>query len=267
MSYGRDNYSGNPAEYGGGGSYGDNYYDRRADFSGESSRPSYGGRQEGGEYSGEGGHMHHHGHHGGEGYGQERPSGGYSGEGGYGDRPSYGGGRPEGHHSSSGNDYGDFSSAIHHAQKHDGGSSAGASSLFGEALNFLQQNMGRFSNEEIDESHMVSAHQSLYGGAGQPGRTHDSNTLGAGAAMQALKLFTSGGSSGVDVNELIGLAMAQASKLWEQQSSSGTVVGDKQSAVNKAAELAFKMFMKGQGSGLGGTGGPAGLLGLASKFL
>jgi hypothetical protein len=38
---------------------------------------------------------------------------------------------------------------------------------------------------------------------------------------------------------------------------------DKQSAINKAAEMAFKMYTKGQGSG---SGGPAGLLSLASKF-
>lgn len=31
--------------------------------------------------------------------------------------------------------------------------------------------------------------------------------------------------------------------------------------------MALKMYMKGQGSGLGGSGGPSGLMGLASKFL
>lgn len=42
--------------------------------------------------------------------------------------------------------------------------------------------------------------------------------------------------------------------------------GDKQSAINNAAEMALKMYMKG-GGGMGGTGGPSGLMGLASKFL
>lgn len=47
--------------------------------------------------------------------------------------------------------------------------------------------------------------------------------------------------------------------------------GDKQSAINNAAEMAMKMYMKSQGGGIGGTGGPgggaSGLLSLASKFL
>ena len=49
--------------------------------------------------------------------------------------------------------------------------------------------------------------------------------------------------------------------------------GDKQSAVNSAAEMALKMYMKSNGSGSQGTGGPSssggasGLLSLASKFM
>jgi hypothetical protein len=46
--------------------------------------------------------------------------------------------------------------------------------------------------------------------------------------MQALKMFTGGSSSGsdggMDKNKLIGLAMAQAGKLWEEKNSSGSVV-------------------------------------------
>lgn len=40
--------------------------------------------------------------------------------------------------------------------------------------------------------------------------------------------------------------------------------GDKQSAVNSAAEMALKMYMKNQG---GGSSGGGGLMSLASKFL
>lgn len=43
--------------------------------------------------------------------------------------------------------------------------------------------------------------------------------------------------------------------------------GDKQSAVNSAAEMALKMYMKGGSGGIGGTGGAGGLMSLASKFL
>jgi hypothetical protein len=45
--------------------------------------------------------------------------------------------------------------------------------------------------------------------------------------MQALKMFTGGGGSsdgGMDKNKLMGLAMAQASKLWDEKNSTGNVV-------------------------------------------
>lgn len=75
----------------------------------------------------------------------------------------------------------------------------------------------------------MNAHQAMYGG-GSDERSHDSGTVGAGAAMQALKMFTGGGSGGsgsdggMDKNKLMGLAMAQASKLWDEKNASGNVV-------------------------------------------
>lgn len=213
--------------------------------------------------------------------GSHSSSGGYSGGGGgYGNSGSY---DPE------------FSSAQHHAQSHE---SSSDSSLFSSALGFLSDRKSQYSEQpDIDEEHLVQSHQRLYNGGGGGGyggeqQQHDSSSLGAGAAMQALKMFTSGGggSSGGDKNEFIGMAMAQASKLWEEKAGSGNVVshilfflwwwwwcgltgvcfgqsGDKQSAVNSAAEMAFKMYMKSQGSGSSGTGGPGALMSLASKFL
>jgi len=78
---------------------------------------------------------------------------------------------------------------------------------------------------------MVSAHQSLYGGMSDD-RKHDSNSVGMGAAMQALKMFTSSdsgsgsssSSGGMDKNKLIGIAMQQAGNLWEKKNSSGQAV-------------------------------------------
>ncbi|KAJ5085238.1 hypothetical protein N7532_010009 [Penicillium argentinense] len=166
------------------------------------------------------------------------------------------------------NDDDDFGSAAHHASEHHGSEDK---SLFSSALSFLQDRKSEYSDParyEVDETHAVNAHQAMYGGGSDEGRSHDSGTVGAGAAMQALKMFTSGGSSdgGMDKNKLIGLAMAQAGKLWDEKQASGAnVSGDKQSAINSAAEMALKMYMKGGGSS--GTGGPSGLMGLASKFL
>jgi hypothetical protein len=85
-------------------------------------------------------------------------------------------------------------------------------------------------------------------------------------------MFTSGGGGGGGMgggqgqgsqNQFVGMAMSEASKLFDQQSSQGQVApgADKQSAINSAAKMALSMYMKGQGGGSGG------LMGLASKFM
>lgn len=78
--------------------------------------------------------------------------------------------------------------------------------------------------EEIDEQHAIRSHQALYGDASEAGH-HDSGSVGAGAALQALKMFLAGegGSEGggFDQNKLIGMAMAQAGKLWDEKEAQG----------------------------------------------
>lgn len=108
--------------------------------------------------------------------------------------------------------------------------------------------------------------------------------------MQALKMFTGGGGGGGGgqgghggggygheggggmgggQNAFIEMAMKQASGLFDAQHAQGNVEpgADKQSVVNNAAKMAFKMYVKSQGGGGGGGGGPGGLMGLAGKFL
>ncbi|WEW59310.1 hypothetical protein PRK78_004779 [Emydomyces testavorans] len=222
--------SSNPAEYGGGGATGANYYDPRADFSSES-----------------------------------QPHGG-GGVGGYNYDPA-------------------FNQAVKQAKYHNTGRDDDDddddedSGFFKRAVSFLSEHKERFGKEDIDEQKVVGAHQVLYGGGqqqqGQQGhgeRKHDAEFLGNGAALQALKMFASGegqqkqSGGGHDQNKLIGLAMAQAGKLWDQQNQQGNVATDKQSAINSAAKMALKMYMKNQGGGgLGGLGGLAGGLGGQSK--
>ena len=80
-------------------------------------------------------------------------------------------------------------------------------------------------------------------------------------------MFSGGGSGntqgGNSQNAFIGMAMGQASKLFDQQYSQGNVSsGDsKESAIQQAGETAMKMFMQSQG----GSGGASGLMGLASE--
>ncbi|EAS30016.3 uncharacterized protein CIMG_08762 [Coccidioides immitis RS] len=242
----------NPAEYGGGGSSGANYYDPRADFSSQS-QPY----QQQSQYQG--------------------------GSGGYNYDPA-------------------FSNAVKQAKYHNSGREDDdeddeESGFFKKALSFISEHKDRFGQEDIDEQQVVGAHQALYGGGQQQQqqqqaeRKHDADFLGNGAALQALKMFTSGEgqqsqTGGHDQNKLIGLAMAQAGKLWDQQNQQGNVATDKQSVINSAAKMALKMYLKNQAGGgggalggLGGLGGLAsgvsgggqsggsGLLGLAKKFL
>lgn len=130
----------------------------------------------------------------------------------YGDqqfRGNYGAGAP------------DFSSIVGHAENQGGNNS----SFFSEAANFLQQQHGNISNnQDVDQQHMVNSHEKFYGNGNSEGPA-SSNDLGAGAAMQALKAFTSGGSGGGQ-NQLIGLAMAEAGKLFDQQNANGNAVSN-----------------------------------------
>ena len=196
----------------------------------------------------------------------------------YGDEGSgYGGG-------SVGNYGEDHTDTINHALKHSGGEDSG---VFASAMGFLGQNKHNIHNEGMDEQMMMGAHQQLYGGAGS-NRPPDSDTLGAGAAMQALKMFSGGGAGqqgmgsqggGNSQNQFVGtvplspyvahfgmiltmgkgMAMANASKLFDQQQSQGNVASgvDKNSAVQSAAKMALKMYMS---SGQGGGGGAGGLM-------
>lgn len=66
--------------------------------------------------------------------------------------------------------------------------------------------------------------------------------MGSAAAMQALKMFTGGSSGsssgGSSQNAFIGMAMGQASKLFDSQASQGNVSegASKESAIQKAGE-------------------------------
>ena len=217
------------SEYGGGGRGSDNYYNQGGS----------GGEGRGGGGGGGGG-GYNEGSYGGRGDNYNSGGGGeYSSGGG-----NYGGGSGSGNYNSggSGENYGhdsEFSGALSHAQQHGSSSSSSEeTSIFSSALSFLGGNKHELANQDIDEQQAVGAHQAIYGdgrggGGGGGGQQHSSETMGAGAAMQALKMFTGGGAGhggqgsqggGNSQNQFIGMAMGQASKLFDQQSSQGNVV-------------------------------------------
>lgn len=135
--------------------------------------------------------------------------------------------------SSGGNNGNEFSSALSHAQSNQSEQSSDHP-LFNAALSFLDSRKSQYSepaNYDVDEDKYLRAHNSLYNsGSREDEDEHDSDSLGAGAAMQALKQFTSGGEKdaggggGFDKNRLIGMAMSQAGRLWEEKNGAGKAV-------------------------------------------
>ncbi|KAK0465620.1 uncharacterized protein EV420DRAFT_1637744 [Desarmillaria tabescens] len=157
----------------------------------------------------------------------------------------------------------DDDEVVRTAEKH----GSADSSVFSSALSFVKQNVGEH-NQPIDEDHVTNAHKKAYeeGSAS----SLSANSLGSAAALQALKKFTSGGSSSGgsgSQTELISLAMAEATKLFEK--SGGAASGNKQDAVNGAAMTVMKLFVQSKmgGSTTGGanSGGLSGLLSLVSS--
>ncbi|KAI0976611.1 hypothetical protein F4678DRAFT_413908 [Xylaria arbuscula] len=161
----------------------------------------------------------------------------------------------------------DWQGAAHHASQYAGDS--GDTDLFSNLLGALGQKKQRLAQEDIDEDEAVRTHKKYFQGEGDDNDADD-RSIGSASAMQALKLFTSGASGNTAQTSgqgaFVGLAMAEASKLFDQKASQGKVSGDssKESAVMQAGEMALKMYMKSQG---GSSSSGSGLLGLASKFL
>ncbi|BGP54712.1 hypothetical protein JCM8202v2_002299 [Rhodotorula sphaerocarpa] len=113
--------------------------------------------------------------------------------------------------------------------------------LFQNAVSHMSQNFD--DGEPIDEQGTQQAHEQAYGqgNAGQLG----AKSMGAAAAMQALKKFTQGGGStsgGNTQSALIGQAMSEAAKLFNQ--SGGAASGGKQDAVNGAAQMMMKLLVQ-----------------------
>ncbi|KAF8338248.1 uncharacterized protein EI90DRAFT_3144414 [Cantharellus anzutake] len=157
---------------------------------------------------------------------------------------------------------------------------SGESDLFSKGLAFVKTQLGG-NNHDIDEERLIKHHDEVY----NKGNTSlDASSLGSAAALQAFKQFVSsddhssssghksggggGGGSGSTQSKLVGLAMAEASKLFEK--SGGAASGGKQDAVNGAATTVLKLLIKSKFShAIGGSnsGGLGQLAGLAGKFL
>ncbi|KAK3693497.1 hypothetical protein B0T22DRAFT_476342 [Podospora appendiculata] len=180
----------------------------------------------------------------------------------------------------------DLRGAAGHAASHGGSED---SSFFSSIVSQLASSKQQVGQGDIDEEAAIRNHKQYYTDAIPMTPTSNaphaaqgqatSSGMGSAAAMQALKMFTSGGGASGTQNQsqsaFIGLAMAQASKLFDQQASAGRVASgtDKSSAVMKAGEMALQMYLKSQGgrasSSSAGSGGSgiAGLMKMANAFM
>ncbi|GAB0132478.1 hypothetical protein EsDP_00000912 [Epichloe bromicola] len=150
------------------------------------------------------------------------------------------------------------------AQQHASGSagSSGNSDLFSNIMNAVGQKQDKIQNEDIDEEDAVKQHQHAYQNDGKG----NSSSLGTAAAMQALKKFTqsdNSASSASGQGAFLGMAMAEASKLFDDKAAKGKVEGgaSKENVVQQAVETAMKMYFKSQATSQGG------MAGMAAKFL
>ncbi|EFY84418.1 beta-flanking protein [Metarhizium acridum CQMa 102] len=150
--------------------------------------------------------------------------------------------------------------AQQHASSNAGHS--GNSDLFSNIMSAVGNKQEKIQNEDIDEQDAIKQHQHAYNNDGKG----DSSSLGTAAAMQALKKFTqsdNNASSGTGQAAFLGMAMSEASKLFDSKASQGKVAdgASKENVVQQAAEMAMKMYFKSQAESQGG------LAGLASKFI
>jgi len=210
-----------------------------------------------GNHGGAGGHQNNSPHHRG-GEGRDERDEGYSKTGGH----EYN----SPHHSGGGGEnesYFNEQEVIEKASSH----SSGDSSMFSSALAHINSNSDKH-REPIDEEEATEAHRKIYKEGSSDGLS--AKSMGSAAALQVLGQFTGGGGGGSKAKsktDLISLAMAEASKLFD--SSGGSAQGNKQDAVNSAGLTIMKLFVQSKlgGGGGAGVGGMGGLMSLASKFM
>ncbi|OAQ68407.1 beta-flanking protein [Pochonia chlamydosporia 170] len=150
--------------------------------------------------------------------------------------------------------------AQQHASNNAGPS--GSSDLFSNIMNAVGNKQEKIQNEDIDEEDAIKQHQNVYQNDGKG----DSSSLGTAAAMQALKKFTqsdNSASSGQGQAAFLGMAMSEATKLFDSKAAQGKVAdgASKENVVQQAVEMAMKMYFKSQ------AGSQGGLAGMAAKFL
>ncbi|KAL4071151.1 hypothetical protein V8B97DRAFT_1964493 [Scleroderma yunnanense] len=132
-------------------------------------------------------------------------------------------------------------------------------------MNFVLERLNEHENP-INENQVRDAHNKAYNQGSASSLS--ANSLGIAAAMQVLKQFLGDGKgSKSSHNDLISMAMAEASKLFDK---SGASSGKKQDAVNGAAMTIMKLIVQSKlKNAVGGSdsGGFGSLMKLATKLI
>ncbi|RDA87073.1 hypothetical protein CP532_0194 [Ophiocordyceps camponoti-leonardi (nom. inval.)] len=144
-----------------------------------------------------------------------------------------------------------------------GGSGGGGNDMMSQIMNAVGQRKGELAKEDVDEDELARKHEQNY----KSDVHSDENGLAAAAAMQAFKRFKDGqggGDGGKDgQSSIVSMALSEASKLFDDKESRGKVPAgaDKQTVLQKAGEMAMKLYFKNQAQKQGG------LMGMASQFM
>ncbi|KAJ1018857.1 hypothetical protein NDA16_004661 [Ustilago loliicola] len=141
------------------------------------------------------------------------------------------------------------------------------SSLFSQAASFLQNQGG---NQNVDEQKLLQDHDEVNNKSG----SNSAGQIGNAAALSAIASVLGGGgnsnnSGGGDFkSKLVSAAMSHAADLYDKKDGEGQAQGNKQDAVNQAAQMAMSLAMKNPSmlAGLVGGGNSGGLGALASML-
>ncbi|SPO26505.1 uncharacterized protein UTRI_04094 [Ustilago trichophora] len=139
------------------------------------------------------------------------------------------------------------------------------SSLFSQAASFVQSQGG---NQNVDEQQLLNDHKDVNDNPG----SNSAGQIGNAAVLSAIGSVLGGGGNqqqGGDFKQkLISAAMSHAADLFDKKDSQGQAQGNKQDAVNQAAQMAMTLAMKNPSAlaGLIGGGNSGGLGALAGML-
>nr|CAG8501963.1 2192_t:CDS:10 [Entrophospora candida] len=111
-----------------------------------------------------------------------------------------------------------------------------------------QQSITDDDKDDLDMEVLTRSHKKVY----EDNDSHDSESIGAAAAFEALKKYHKGDKTKKDKKDLhsqfVASAMSESLKIWKKKKAKGEDVGKKDEVVEHAAKMAIKMVHKSEKS-------------------